>query len=118
MFFLSVLGLWVFHCYLTASNRSTLEMGRSPRFRDEVESGRSGYDIGCRNNCTEVYGSGAFILCPVYTSRGNGVLYPRDRTERGSSDMRRLLGSHGDDSEDEDVVVYNGDIPLNLQPVP
>ena len=120
MFFMAVSGLWVFHAFLTAKNRSTLEMGRAPRFKDQACPTNNPYDIGCKNNCAEVYGSGLLMLCPVYTTHGNGVLFPRDRTERSSSDMRRLLGNTGintDEEEEEEEIIYNTEVPLNLDPV-
>ena len=115
MFFLAVSGLWVFHAFLTASNKSTLEMGRSPRFRQPRVDTRNPYDMGCRGNCTDVYGSGPFMLCPVYTSQGNGVLF--ERRESGQGDTRHLLGSAELDSEDDETTIYDAEMPLNLDPV-
>ena len=120
MFFLAVSGLWVFHAFLTAKNKSTLEMGRSPRFKDEACPSSNPYDIGCKGNCAEVYGTGPLIICPLYTTHGNGVLFPRDRADRSSSDMHRLLGGTGinsEEEEEEEDIIYNTDIPLQLEPV-
>ena len=114
MFFLAVSGLWVFHAFLTANNKSTLEMGRAPRRRNQRVGDKNPYDKGCKANCTDVYGSGMCMFCPVYTSRGNGVLF--QPAERPPGDMRRLLSSNGMASDDEEVI-YNSDIPLNLDPV-
>ena len=100
MFSLAVTGLWVFHGFLTASNKSTLEMGRYPRFRNEPVPPKNAYDIGCVPNCKEVYGTGPMVLCPVNTSRGSGWMFPRDRPER--TDMRRLLESAHSETEDEE----------------
>lgn len=114
MFFLAVAGLWVFHAFLTANNKSTLEMGRAPRFKNQRVVEKNPYDKGCNVNCRDVYGKGTCMLCPVYTSRGNGVLF--QSAEAPPGDMRRLLSSNGMASEDEEIV-YNSDVPLNLTPV-
>ena len=114
MFFLAVSGLWVFHAFLTANNKSTLEMGRTPRFSNQRIVEKNPYDKGCKANCVDVYGTGACMLCPVYTSRGNGVLF--QAAEPPPGDMRRLLSSSGMASDDEEVI-YNTEIPLNLDPV-
>ena len=118
MFFLALVGLWVFHLYLTANNKSTLEMGRAPRFKNETgapNSGTSPYDMGYKRNCLQVYGTGPLVLCPVYTSQGNGVLFAR-HAHSTSADMRRLLGSTGTCSDEEEVI-YNADVPLQLDAV-
>jgi len=120
MFFLAVSSLWFFHMFLTAKNKSTLEMGRSARFRDEETSSENPYDIGCRSNCTEVYGTGPLMVCPVYTTKGNGVLFPRDHANRNSGDTRRLLSTNGiynsDEESGEEMTLYDGNIALNLDP--
>lgn len=114
MFFLAVSGLWVFHAFLTANNKSTLEMGRAPRMKNQRIGDKNPYDKGCKANCGDVYGSGVCMFCPVYTSRGNGVLF--QPAERPPGDMRRLLSSNGMASDDDEVI-YNSDVPLNLDPV-
>ena len=115
MFFLAVSGLWFFHAFLTSNNKSTLEMGRSPRFKNPRVDSKNPYDMGCKANFTTVYGSGPLMLCPAYTSQGNGILFAR--REQGQGDTRHLLSSAELDSDEEETTIYDAEQPLNLNPV-
>lgn len=82
MFAISLISLFIYHCYLVAMNRTTLESFRAPIF--ESGSNKAAYDLGCCDNLKEVFGDDPVLwLVPVNTSKGNGVVFPiRERQEK------------------------------------
>ncbi|XP_057323117.1 palmitoyltransferase ZDHHC15B-like isoform X1 [Microplitis mediator] len=75
MFAVSLNSLFFYHCYLILHNRSTLEAFRPPMFR--MGKDKDGFNIGKYNNFQEVFGENKKLwFLPVFTSLGNGVVYP------------------------------------------
>ncbi|KAG2457271.1 ZDHC2 Palmitoyltransferase, partial [Polypterus senegalus] len=75
MFFISVLSLFSYHCWLVAKNRSTIEAFRAPVFRGGPD--KNGFSLGFRKNVKEVFGDEKkYWLLPLFTSLGDGVNFP------------------------------------------
>lgn len=75
MFAVSLVSLFCYHCYLVIHNRSTLEAFRAPIFRSGAD--KDGFSLGKYNNFQEVFGDNrACWFLPVFTSLGDGVVFP------------------------------------------
>ncbi|XP_075448382.1 palmitoyltransferase ZDHHC20 isoform X4 [Ascaphus truei] len=75
MFFISVLSLFSYHCWLVGKNRSTIEAFRAPSFRSGPE--RNGFSLGFSKNLREVFGDEKkFWVLPIFTSLGDGCTFP------------------------------------------
>lgn len=75
MFAISLVSLFLYHCYLVTKNRTTLESFRAPIF--DSGSDKYAYDLGHCNNLKEVFGDnlGLWFL-PIRTNKGDGVVFP------------------------------------------
>ncbi|XP_030417795.1 palmitoyltransferase ZDHHC20 isoform X3 [Gopherus evgoodei] len=75
MFFISVLSLFSYHCWLVSKNRSTIEAFRAPTFRNGPD--KNGFSLGCSKNLKEVFGDEKkYWFLPVFTSLGDGCNFP------------------------------------------
>ncbi|XP_075054946.1 palmitoyltransferase ZDHHC20 [Mixophyes fleayi] len=75
MFFISILSLFSYHCWLVGKNRSTIEAFRAPSFRTGPE--RDGFSLGFKKNFREVFGDEKkYWLLPMFTSLGDGCSFP------------------------------------------
>ncbi|XP_063285894.1 palmitoyltransferase ZDHHC20 [Pelobates fuscus] len=75
MFFISILSLFSYHCWLVGKNRSTIEAFRAPTFRSGPE--KNGFSLGFSKNLSEVFGDQKkYWLLPVFTSLGDGCSFP------------------------------------------
>ncbi|XP_013147623.1 PREDICTED: palmitoyltransferase ZDHHC15 isoform X3 [Papilio polytes] len=90
LMFATTLGsLFGYHCYLVAHNRTTLEAFRAPMFRGGTD--KNGFSIGAFNNFKEVFGNSPNLwMLPVFTSYGDGIVYPLPRPDE---DTESLLSS-------------------------
>ncbi|XP_047987133.1 palmitoyltransferase ZDHHC2 isoform X2 [Leguminivora glycinivorella] len=89
MFGISLGSLFGYHCYLVATNRTTLEAFRAPMFRGGVD--KNGFSIGAYGNFKEVFGNQPCLwLVPVFTSFGDGIAFPLPIPEE---DTESLLSS-------------------------
>ncbi|XP_052893632.1 palmitoyltransferase ZDHHC15 isoform X2 [Anopheles moucheti] len=76
MFAISLVSLFGYHVYLVLLNRTTLESFRTPIFRYGGPD-KNGFSLGKLNNFREVFGNDWRLwFVPVYTSMGDGVVYP------------------------------------------
>uniref|UniRef100_A0A182QXJ6 Palmitoyltransferase n=1 Tax=Anopheles farauti TaxID=69004 RepID=A0A182QXJ6_9DIPT len=76
MFAISLVSLFGYHCYLVLLNRTTLESFRTPIFRYGGPD-KNGFSLGKLNNFQEVFGDDWRLwFVPVYTSLGDGMLFP------------------------------------------
>ncbi|KAH0625111.1 hypothetical protein JD844_033239, partial [Phrynosoma platyrhinos] len=75
MFFISILSLFSYHCWLVGKNRSTIEAFRAPMFRNGPD--KNGFSLGCSKNLREVFGDEKkYWLLPIFTSLGDGCNFP------------------------------------------
>lgn len=75
MFAISVSCLFFYHLYLTSRNQSTIESFRAPVFTYGPD--KKGYNIGVRRNFRQVFGDKPLLwFLPVFSSNGNGVIFP------------------------------------------
>ncbi|KAG9467349.1 hypothetical protein GDO78_015120 [Eleutherodactylus coqui] len=75
MFFISILSLFSYHCWLVGKNRSTIEAFRAPSFRTGPE--KDGFSLGCGKNFRQVFGDEKkYWLIPTFTSLGDGCSFP------------------------------------------
>uniref|UniRef100_A0A8C7ZYC6 Palmitoyltransferase n=1 Tax=Oryzias sinensis TaxID=183150 RepID=A0A8C7ZYC6_9TELE len=75
MFFISLMFLFSYHCWLVAKNRSTLEAFSAPVFIGGPD--KNGFNVGMKRNMQQVFGEDVrqwFI--PIFTSQGNGHYFP------------------------------------------
>ncbi|XP_015114303.1 palmitoyltransferase ZDHHC15B isoform X2 [Diachasma alloeum] len=92
MFAVSLNSLFFYHCYLILHNRSTLEAFRPPMFR--MGKDKDGFSIGKYNNFQEVFGDNGRLWClPVFTSLGDGVIYPVRSQHQSGLNTYNSMGS-------------------------
>lgn len=92
MFAVSLNSLFFYHCYLILHNRSTLEAFRPPMFR--MGKDKDGFSIGKYNNFQEVFGDNQRLWClPIFTSFGNGVIYPVRPQHQAGSNTYNSMGN-------------------------
>lgn len=75
MFFVSLMFLFGYHCWLVVKNRSTLEAFSAPVFQSGPD--RNGFNVGACRNLQQVFGTNKkFWFFPIFTSQGNGHHFP------------------------------------------
>ncbi|XP_033216454.1 palmitoyltransferase ZDHHC15B-like isoform X1 [Belonocnema kinseyi] len=92
MFAISLNSLFFYHCYLILRNRSTLEAYRPPMFRTGQD--KNAYSLGKYNNFQEVFGDNTRLwFLPIFTSFGNGVVYPVRLQDEGGPNTYNSMGN-------------------------
>ncbi|XP_068991350.1 palmitoyltransferase ZDHHC15B isoform X3 [Neodiprion pinetum] len=92
MFAVSLTSLFFYHCYLILHNRSTLEAFRPPMFRTGKD--KDGFSLGRYNNFQEVFGDNSRLwFLPVFTSLGDGNVYPVRSQHQVGSNTYNSMGS-------------------------
>ncbi|XP_012868129.1 PREDICTED: probable palmitoyltransferase ZDHHC20 [Dipodomys ordii] len=75
MFFISILSLFSYHCWLVGKNRTTIESFRSPTFSYGTDG--NGFSLGYGKNWRQVFGDEKkYWLLPVFSSLGDGCSFP------------------------------------------
>ncbi|XP_067103854.1 palmitoyltransferase ZDHHC15B [Osmerus mordax] len=98
MFFVSLMFLFGYHCWLVAKNRSTLEAFSAPVFVTGPD--RNGFNVGLKRNLEQVFGEDKRLwFIPVCTSQGNGHYFP---LKSQSESRNPLLANEEGWDEEED----------------
>lgn len=97
MFFLSLLFLLSYHCWLVSLNRSTLEAFSAPVFHYGPD--KNGFNLGRGKNLKQVFGQEKTQwFLPTFTSLGDGHFFPM----RSMNESRNpLLANEGRSDESE-----------------
>ncbi|XP_066496054.1 palmitoyltransferase ZDHHC15 [Tiliqua scincoides] len=75
MFFVSLMFLFGYHCWLVSRNRSTLEAFSAPVFQSGPD--KNGFNLGLVKNLQQVFGVEKRLwLLPVVSSQGDGHFFP------------------------------------------
>ncbi|KAM5278906.1 palmitoyltransferase ZDHHC20 isoform 5-T5 [Hipposideros larvatus] len=75
MFFISVLSLFSYHCWLVVKNRTTIESFRAPTFSYGQDG--NGFSLGYSKNWRQVFGDEKkYWLLPIFSSLGDGCSFP------------------------------------------
>ncbi|XP_054647348.1 palmitoyltransferase ZDHHC15B isoform X2 [Dunckerocampus dactyliophorus] len=116
MFFVSLMFLFGYHCWLVAKNRSTLEAFSAPVFVNGPD--RHGFNVGIRKNLQQVFGKDRRLwFIPVFTSQGNGHYFPLKN--RGECQNPLLangeMWEESDDASEEGSWVEDQDPPVTIE---
>uniref|UniRef100_A0ACB8FWT6 Palmitoyltransferase zdhhc15 n=1 Tax=Sphaerodactylus townsendi TaxID=933632 RepID=A0ACB8FWT6_9SAUR len=96
MFFVSLLFLFGYHCWLVSQNRSTLEAFSAPVFQNGPD--KNGFNLGLVKNLQQVFGEERRLwLLPVVSSQGDGHFFPM----RTWSEARNPLLANEEQWEEE-----------------
>ncbi|XP_036153346.1 palmitoyltransferase ZDHHC20 isoform X7 [Myotis myotis] len=75
MFFISVLSLFSYHCWLVGKNRTTIESFSAPTFSYGPDG--NGFSLGYSKNWRQVFGDEKkYWLLPIFSSLGDGCSFP------------------------------------------
>lgn len=75
MFFVSLVILFGYHCWLVSRNKTTLEAFCTPVFTSGPE--KNGFNLGFIKNIQQVFGDNKkFWLIPIGSSPGDGHSFP------------------------------------------
>uniref|UniRef100_A0A4W3JIB0 Palmitoyltransferase n=1 Tax=Callorhinchus milii TaxID=7868 RepID=A0A4W3JIB0_CALMI len=99
MFFLSLLFLLSYHCWLVSLNRSTLEAFSAPVFHYGPD--KNGFNLGRGKNLKQVFGQEKTQwFLPTFTSQGDGHFFPM-RSMNESRNPLLANEEHSDESESD-----------------
>ncbi|XP_038604065.1 palmitoyltransferase ZDHHC15 [Tachyglossus aculeatus] len=114
MFFVSLMILFGYHCWLVSRNRTTLESFSTPVFVNGPD--KNGFNLGLSRNLQQVFGEEKKLwLLPIASSPGDGHSFPL----RAVCESRNPLlanGEHwGDNCSDEDSRDYPEGSSLTIE---
>ncbi|XP_028671239.1 palmitoyltransferase ZDHHC15B [Erpetoichthys calabaricus] len=102
MFFVSLMFLFGYHCWLVSKNRSTLEAFTSPVFLRGPD--RNGFDLGALKNLEQVFGKEKkYWFLPIFTSLGDGHFFPMRTQSESSSPLLSTEHQWEDGRSDEET---------------
>ncbi|XP_057616398.1 palmitoyltransferase ZDHHC15 [Chionomys nivalis] len=106
MFFVSLVILFGYHCWLVSRNKTTLEAFCTPVFTSGPE--KNGFNLGFIKNIQQVFGDNKkFWLIPVGSSPGDGHSFPM-RSINESQNPLLANEERWEDNEDDNRD-YSGD---------
>uniref|UniRef100_A0A674GA94 Palmitoyltransferase n=1 Tax=Taeniopygia guttata TaxID=59729 RepID=A0A674GA94_TAEGU len=96
MFFVSLMFLFGYHCWLVSRNRSTLEAFSAPVFQNGPD--KNGFNLGFVKNLQQVFGEEKKLwLLPIASSQGDGHFFPM----RALSEARNPLLTNEEQWEED-----------------
>ncbi|XP_053329463.1 palmitoyltransferase ZDHHC15 [Spea bombifrons] len=117
MFFISLMFLFGYHCWLVGMNRTTLEAFAAPVFQNGPD--KNGFHLGIRRNLEQVFGKQRKLwLVPVFTSLGDGLSFPMRTVSESQNPL--LSGENqwdDDDATDEENSASYGtsDVTIRIE---
>ncbi|KAM4696690.1 palmitoyltransferase ZDHHC15 [Rhinophrynus dorsalis] len=106
MFFLSLMFLFGYHCWLVSLNRTTLESFSAPVFQNGPD--KNGFHLGICKNLEEVFGrQKSFWPFPLFTSLGDGLSYPMRFASESMNPLLAKANHWDDDMTDEENPAYD-----------
>ncbi|XP_069603335.1 palmitoyltransferase ZDHHC15 isoform X1 [Ranitomeya imitator] len=101
MFFISLMFLFGYHCWLVGLNRTTLEAFSAPVFPSG--SDKNGFHLGIRRNLEQVFGKRRKLwLIPVFTSVGDGLSFPMRMVSESQNPLLSRVNQWDDDGTDDE----------------
>ncbi|XP_075040533.1 palmitoyltransferase ZDHHC15 [Mixophyes fleayi] len=101
MFFISLMFLFGYHCWLVGLNRTTLEAFSVPVFHSGPD--KNGFHLGFRRNLEQVFGKQTNLwLIPVLTSIGDGLSFPMRRVFESQNPLLAVENQWDDEGTDEE----------------
>ncbi|XP_050830341.1 palmitoyltransferase ZDHHC15 isoform X2 [Serinus canaria] len=98
MFFVSLMFLFGYHCWLVSRNRSTLEAFSAPVFQNGPD--KNGFNLGFVKNLQQVFGEEKKLwLLPIASSQGDGHFFPM----RTLSEARNPLLTNEEQWEEDGI---------------
>ncbi|XP_050166243.1 palmitoyltransferase ZDHHC15 isoform X2 [Myiozetetes cayanensis] len=98
MFFVSLMFLFGYHCWLVSRNRSTLEAFSAPVFQNGPD--KNGFNLGFVKNLQQVFGEEKKLwLLPIASSQGDGHFFPM----RASCEARNPLLANEEQWEEDGI---------------
>ncbi|KAJ7422315.1 Palmitoyltransferase ZDHHC15 [Willisornis vidua] len=98
MFFVSLMFLFGYHCWLVSRNRSTLEAFSAPVFQNGPD--KNGFNLGFVKNLQQVFGEEKKLwLLPIASSQGDGHFFPM----RTSCEARNPLLANEEQWEEDGI---------------
>ncbi|KAJ0003049.1 hypothetical protein NQD34_008198 [Periophthalmus magnuspinnatus] len=139
MFFVSLLFLFGYHCWLVVKNRSTLgqylvflsvylrvldvfsniicflEAFSAPVFVNGPD--KNGFNVGMRRNLQQVFGEDRRLwLIPVFTGEGNGHFFPlKNHSESQNPLLSTEMWEESDDGSEEGSFVGDRDPSVTIE---
>lgn len=115
MFFVSLMFLFGYHCWLVAKNRSTLEAFSAPVFVNGPD--KNGFNVGVRKNLRQVFGEDRRLwFIPVYTSQGNGHFFPlKNQSESQNPLLASEMWEESDECSEEGSFVGEHDPSVTIE---
>ncbi|XP_030065791.1 palmitoyltransferase ZDHHC15 [Microcaecilia unicolor] len=114
MFFVSLLFLFGYHCWLVSRNRSTLEAFSPPVFQSGPD--KNGFHLGFRRNIRQVFGEDKMLwLIPVESSLGDGHSFPLRNTCESRSPLLANEEQWDEDSMEENNGGYLGNSSVDIE---
>ncbi|XP_068181563.1 palmitoyltransferase ZDHHC15B [Antennarius striatus] len=117
MFFVSLMFLFGYHCWLVSKNRSTLEAFSAPVFVTGPD--RNGFNVGLHRNLQQVFGENRKLwYIPVFTSQGNGHYFPLKNLSSESHNpllANEDMWEESEEGSDQESLVEDQDPSVTLE---